>query len=517
MKRWNLVQGDALEVLRTLPDAHFHAMLSDPPYGLRFMGRRWDAALPDPEVWAELYRVLMPGAFLMAFSSSRTWHRLACHIEDAGFIMHPTLFGWANGEGFPKATRVDTAVDRRGGNPQAWRAFATAYAAAVETSPYTHSEIDRFLGIKSSSCYWARTDQRGGLPPRRHWERVRDLLGLNGSLEALYAEAEREVVGQVEASVPTYFTDSIGQGSGQARRDITAPATDLARDWAGHRYGLQALKPAVEPILVLQKPYEGKPVEDITSSGAGALNIEGARVGTGSTRRVGYAELGYGGRNKPGAYESGSAHGRWPANLILLDGAAAAALDAQSGVLKSGSRRAGVYRGLGYAGSERAEFPEVEGDEGGASRFFFVVQEQIDGADPIYYCAKASRSERDAGLEAPNPHPTVKPIRLAHYLATLLLPPARYAPRRLLNLYSGSGSEAIGAVLAGWEEVTGVEREPENIAVAEARLRYWSERGLEAKPGSRSRPGPKPNPNPEPRPAAQGAGLFDFDFAQEEA
>jgi hypothetical protein len=103
-------------------------------------------------------------------------------------------------------------------------------------------------------------------------------------------------------------------------------------------------------------------------------------------------------------------------------------------------------------------------DSGGASRFF--------------YCAKASSSERKAGLPE-NPHPTVKPINLTRWLAAMLLPPVTIGPRRLLVPFSGSGSEIIGAHQAGWDEITGVEMDPEYVKIAEARLAYWKRIGVQ--------------------------------------
>lgn len=141
--------------------------------------------------------------------------------------------------------------------------------------------------------------------------------------------------------------------------------------------------------------------------------------------------------------------------------------------------------------------------ESGASRFFHRVSEQLDEADPVRYCAKASRSERDAGLEGEpmrqaqqgcggdmplddkgrerdrfkvtchNPHPTVKPIALARYLATLLLPPSEYAPRRLFVPFAGVGSEMIGAHQAGWDIIEGVELEDDSADIGRKRLDYW--------------------------------------------
>ena len=159
----------------------------------------------------------------------------------------------------------------------------------------------------------------------------------------------------------------------------------------------------------------------------------------------------------------------------------------------------------GIFGKAKANINAFQASEGTAARFFFNVNRQLDEADPVLYQAKASRKERDAGLEGMaradtyhlqsnynqerpgregrnpmipprNPHPTVKPIDLTRWLATLLLPPAEYAPRRILIPFAGSGSEMIGAHLAGWEEVTGVEMAQEYCEIAEARLKYWTTR-----------------------------------------
>jgi site-specific DNA-methyltransferase (adenine-specific) len=221
----------------------------------------------------------------------------------------------------------------------------------------------------------------------------------------------------------------------------------------GHRYGLQALKPSFEPICVFQKPYEGRPIDCINKTGAGTLNIDGGRFGEEEvTVNVLEQWSGLGQVQRPD-YTSERRVGRWPANVVI-DGD----LD------------------LPY------------------SRFF--------------YNAKANRTERDAGLDSlpdtmfgqsggaqgrlaegeeeylqdsiglnrikrvKNPHPTVKPLDLCRWLAALLLPPEEYAGR-LLVPFSGSGSEMIGALQAGWSDVTGVEIEKESCDIADLRIKHW--------------------------------------------
>lgn len=389
----------------TVPGGLFHAILCDPPYELGFMGKDWDASgvAFNPETWRKIGEHLHPGGFMMAFASSRGWHRLACAIEDAGFRIHPSMFLWAQGQGFPKATRIP--------------------------------------------------DER----------------------------------------------------------------------FAGHRYGGQCIKPSCEPVIVAQKPYQGKPVDCITKTGAGALNVDGGRIGFQDGDKPYSYPNGSGGSHGPVSVRinytnpiEGNPQGRWPANLILLDPEASAALDRQSGVTVSSGgtikRAGGFARQLEGRTDKPDVIPDGQGydDKGGSSRFFYQVQHQLDEADPIRYQAKSSRRERDAGLEGlpekqwfafqtcngtsgkpsslaegrntltRNHHPTVKPIDLARYLATLLLPPAEYAPRRILVPFAGVGSEMIGAMLAGWEEVVGIEMDAEYAEIARRRIEHWAKQSKPA-------------------------------------
>jgi site-specific DNA-methyltransferase (adenine-specific) len=107
-------QGDVLEVLRSFADNTFHAIFSDAPYGLGFMGKAWDHAVPGPEVWAEALRVCRPGAHILVFGGTRTWHWLAVGLEQAGWEIRDTLM-FLHGKGFPKSLNVELAVDRLSG------------------------------------------------------------------------------------------------------------------------------------------------------------------------------------------------------------------------------------------------------------------------------------------------------------------------------------------------------------------------------------------------------------------
>lgn len=453
-----IIAGDCIEAMAELEEASVDAIVTDPPYGLEFMGREWDAPWktgdgfrrgrnaadaerddvfgrttrrsPEyragagfqawSEQWAtEALRVLKPGGHLLAFGGTRTYHRLACAIEDAGFEIRDCL-AWMYGSGFPKSHDVSKAIDAAAG-------------------------------------------------------------------------AEREVKG-------------LGGRSGRVRRamagdfagewDATAPATPEAAEWEG--WGT-ALKPAHEPIVLARKPLVGTVAANVLEHGTGGLNVDGCRVGIDESERATIdTRSGGSGGGRDGFLgdvdrESGerfTSHdaGRWPANVVL-DPEAAAMLDEQSGELTSGKLTAENQRNGGFAGTVNAYGTaaaggtgEYEANAGGASRFF--------------YCAKANGAERNAGLEGFDPqfaptmnngigakehdpetatrkanvHPTVKPIALMRWLIRLVTPPGGL----VLDPFTGSGTTGCAAALEGFEFV-GIEREAEYRAIAEARIAFWAE------------------------------------------
>ena len=109
-----VIQGDNLATLKTYPDNYFDAVVTDPPYGLSFMGKKWDYDVPRVELWAEVFRVLKPGGHLLAFAGTRTQHRMAVNIEDAGFEIRD-LVAWVYGSGFPKSLDISKAIDKAAG------------------------------------------------------------------------------------------------------------------------------------------------------------------------------------------------------------------------------------------------------------------------------------------------------------------------------------------------------------------------------------------------------------------
>lgn len=326
-----LHHGDALAVLRTLPDASVDAIVTDPPYGLAehkpatitaalvawtsgdrehvpdgkgFMGRAWDAFVPPPAVWDECLRVLKPGGYLPCFAGSRTADLMGISIRLAGFEIRDTIT-WHYGSGFPKSLDVSKAIDKAAG-------------------------------------------------------------------------AERQVIGvHHRHGGGSASSGSMSGDLGTASElPLTAPATDAARQWSG--WGT-ALKPASEPIIVARKPLDGTVAATVLAHGTGALNIDGCRVGRAAGDRTEYGRD----RHLPHANTTASLGvfaevtpyvpapaGRWPTNVVFahapgcgpdeapgpcVDGCPVAELDAGSGA----SRFFPTFRY--QAKAPTAERPKVDG------------------------------------------------------------------------------------------------------------------------------------------------------------
>ena len=423
-----LWHGDCLDVLARLGDASVDAVVTDPPYGLGFMGKEWDRdftpgdspmrrnATLDAvnagaarqggrqragadyqkrmardsrafqewcEQWAaECLRVLKPGGHLLAFGGTRTWHRLACAIEDAGFEVRDSI-AWMYGSGFPKSLDVSKAIDKASG---------------------AEREVLRETTTNRDGGSWADQVQSG-----------------------MFQTGERVV-------------------------QTTAPATDAARTWQG--WGT-ALKPAFEPVVVARKPLTGTVAGNVLTYGTGALNIDACRVEASGRPLIesrAEASVSTFGDGLNGSRHAGSTdQGRWPANVVL-DEDQAAALDEQSGesttpsTVTRGAQRTGDS-GLGALG--RQDDVPCYGDTGGASRFFYV--------------AKADASERPkvAGVA----HPTVKPLALMRWLVRLVTPPGGI----VLEPFAGSGTTIEACLIEGFHCVA-IEKTDEYLPLIEARI-----------------------------------------------
>jgi len=356
------------------------------------------------ERWArEAHRVLKPGGHLLAFGGTRGHHRLMCAIEDAGFEIRDTIV-WLYGSGFPKSLNLSRAIDK---------------AAGEEGS-------------------WDRQDHPGRAGARRH---------------------PGPILGQ---------SDHRRENNPDGLRHVYRAGTEEARRWQG--WGT-ALKPAFEPIVVARKPLSAHNVADnVLRYGTGAIHVDACRIPFASAcdeeeskAKNRHADFGtpsarnhvYGDYSMVPARNYAAA-GRWPANVVV-DEAAGAALDHQTGRLSTTGRRSIASRSASVTGTrwgtddhQSCEYP---GDTGGASRFF--------------YCAKASARERSAGLpdDVRNPHPTVKPLALMEWLLGLVTPPGG----RVLDPFLGSGTTAVAATRLGIAWV-GIEQSVEYADIAALRV-----------------------------------------------
>ena len=407
MHRFELFTGDCRTAMLFMEDSSIDSVVCDPPYGISFMAKHWDYDVPTAELWADCLRVLKPGAHLLAFFSTRTYHRGVTAIEDAGFEIRDTT-AWVYGSGFPKSMDVSKAIDKASG-----------------------AERTEVVGVKPGHEEFANRTTTGHLTHKNGnegWQR------------------------------PWQQQDDAAKFHLQF-----APATDAARQWQG--WGT-ALKPAMELIVIARKPLIGTVAANVLAHGTGGLNIDGCRVPLADgadaetfannhavTERLPQSYDGQplglhdgGWKQRVGPAEV--PEGRWPANLI-----------------HDGSDE--VLTALPVGG-------------GSAARFF--------------YCAKASRKDRNAGCEsmqkkplnwssgtqnpgsfqsegtdksAHNNHPTVKPTDLMAYLCRLVTPPGGL----VFDPFMGSGSTGKAAIREGFRFI-GCDLSPEYVAIAEARISH---------------------------------------------
>ena len=452
--RYELKHGDCLDVLRSMPESSVDSVVTDPPYGLAFMGKKWDYDVPSEEIWRECLRVLKPGGHLLAFAGTRTQHRMAVRIEDAGFEIRD-MIAWVYGSGFPKSLDVSKAIDKANG-----REFADRYALGRhirerrEACGFTRAQVNEWLNAATKAEHY-ESDSAGfaRVPTLADWRILQERLGLSDEWRELVEriQAEREVVG-VETLPDTSivragFVGMTAPNGVTPKRsvNITTPATEPARQWDG--WGT-ALKPALEPITVARKPLVGTVAANVLAHGTGAINVDGCRVGAdGGTCRDGKGTKpnDAGGENMRGHGIAALNAGRWPANLIH-DGS-----DEVVGLFPHSTSGANPTRrtGLGYHGADgQTECDAPRGaDSGSAARFF--------------YCAKASKADRDEG----NTHPTVKPTALMRYLCRLVTPPNGI----VLDPFMGSGSTGKAAMLEGFRFI-GIERDADYLEIAKARI-----------------------------------------------
>ena len=449
-RRIALYHGDCLDVLPGLERSAIDSVITDPPYGLSFIGKTWDHGVPGPEFWRAVADVCKPGTLMMAFGGTRTFHRLACAIEDAGWEIRDTIM-WIYGSGFPKSLDVGKAIDKSGGKQIGW--FGQWLRKWRKETATPMREVAALFPSKTGGMTGCVSNWELGLniPSPEQFNLIAATFGLPfESIEQL----EREVIGKAPwSNSAKHFTP----GEDHTQRvnlDVTSPATDAAKTWDG--WGT-ALKPAHEPITVAMKALDGTFAQNALTHGVAGLNVDGCRVGVeGGTRKAGPPSY------KPGSTLGASLNGggvepidagRWPANVIHDGSDEVMAEFAKAS--ESGPDHRSLPPGTGgmWKGFSNTPFGPTYPDSGSAARFF--------------YTAKASPAERGEG----NTHPTVKPLALMKYLAKLTRTPASGV---VLDPFMGSGTTAIAAHQTG-RSFVGIEKDEESFEIARQRIEAYLE------------------------------------------
>lgn len=516
-----IIQSDVLTALRAMPDASFDACMTDPPYGLGthepspeeilaylsggelahggdFMGKDWQ--LPSVAVWRELRRVLRPGAHVFAFGGTRMFDLLIVGMRMAGLLtsadgksnnrqgfgIRDTLC-WLYGQGYAKSKRIERAI-----------------SVHLCELPGRHFEVNlpKKLSKRKPGDHVCPIHPIG--EPWIGWG-----TGMKPSYEPI-AVARVPLEGTLAENVLKHGVGGLNIDGGrigyasEADRKSMAAGVEAIRERGGvmnnswkNSSDLSGANPAHQlgrwpPNVIISHMAECQVVgtRQVATGTAHRTNGGGKQFGSDADKPP-LPDLGYADENGLEEVEDWECHPDCPV----------VELDRQSGNRPTSApgttAKVPKFSGLHYNGGKQSETPQNTwgyGDDGGASRF--------------YYCPKADRSEREFGCEnlparsgaeavdrdedtdgvdnpragagrtakeVHNHHPTVKPIKLCKWGATLLLPKPLDRPRRILVIYSGSGSEMIGCLRAGWDEVVGVERDPEYIAIARARLERWTE------------------------------------------
>lgn len=451
-----IITGDCLDELERLDENSVEAIVTDPPYGLAFMGRSWDDFEPkEYQEWCQKWakkamRVLKPGGHMLAFSGNRTHHRLFTGVEDAGFEIRDTIT-WHYGSGFPKALDVSKAIDKRGG--RVVKGIGPVIKKAREENGLTTRDVAEHFadeGQEPTGCVW-NWENGASNPTVENFNKLIEVLDLPfepiepGKRDVLDVKDQDAMTGHV------YGENSDMTGG----FEVTEPATDAAAKWDGFK---TALKPATEYVVVARKPFDGTVAENIQEYGTGALNIDGTRIGTNrpptgirGDRFSDWNSQDGNKREKSEIADKETDKGRYPANVVF-DTAAAEQLDQKN------TAESGDYAGRDATSIYRNEM-EVNNKENAA------FDDTHNGPSRYFYTSKASKSERTLDGRIDNAHPTVKPVDLMEWLVTLVTKEGQ----TILDPFTGSGTTGTACKNKN-REFIGIEQKEEYADIARARM-----------------------------------------------
>jgi DNA modification methylase len=533
-------RGDIIEWCKSYTGGKFHAVLCDPPYELSFMQKAWDGTgiSFNLATWKAIAQHLYPGAYLLAFGGTRTFHRIAVAIEDAGFEIRDTVM-WVYGSGFPKSHNVGKAVDKAEGNERE--------VVRPKKEPLRQGgSVNWDMRSSSSSRELTRgsTDWEGyGTALKPSWEPViiarLPLEGTVAQNTQKYGSGALNIDRcRVQHDEPAKTTTRTGRESASVMSDETVGFDNTKNVMASAdqkgRWPANLIHDGSDEVVGMFPGEEEKSAARFFMSCASQPSDSIMSVCPNTPASSVLAFLitipATAGSSAPTSAEVLRCE-------PLVQNVKSVGVQCEKcatsiahelvriKTLSSGKDlRATLASMPDYANStphqnlvsivEEWQSTDTIPTTENLLRLFGSAlpatdaptrQESPDFANaPVratrfLYSPKVSKRERDAGLEhlevkrretrtetgagsweekgpqpARNNHPTLKPISLTTYLAKLILPPKLDKPRRLLVPFAGSGSEVIGGYLAGWDEVLGVERESEYVKIAEARINHWT-------------------------------------------
>ena len=529
---YKLYQGNMLDILDVIEPNSIDSIITDPPYELNFMSKGWDNAGVSfqPDTWRKCYEVLKPGGYLLAFGGSRTFHRIACAIEDAGFEIRDTIM-WLYGAGFPKSMNVGKQLEKRLNDEKTkqktehdlrlmWERDlqktkrnekkqdevlqsqlqeqslqGTMYGEKSKKSNLWREEpcLERWNNIQKTErelqrCKVCEMSKRVSINGEERWicngtqisdgKTLREMSEQSGSCTSYRPQSQQQQDREFNAIQE------------QCR---TQESREVIEYW--NKFGT-ALKPSFEPIIVARKPFKGSLVDNVIEYGVGGINIDECRVGNEKLVNKGMSSLGVMHddnwvSNKEVISE---VNGRFPANTILTYDETdydevCGGFPQSKGCSKidySNVKKKNIYGGNSFQNSKTQYSGVFQGynDNGSASRYF--------------YCAKASKKDRDEGLDTfieekvndgrntpidnafqrgetlrKNTHPTVKPTELMQYLVRLVTP----NNGTILDPFNGSGSTGKAVMYENKErnknyKYIGIELTEEYLPIAKARIEY---------------------------------------------
>ena len=432
---YELKLGDNAETLKEYPDNYFDSIVTDPPYGIEFLGKDWDKNTGVMETWNECFRVLKPGGHILAFSAARTYHNLATNIELAGFEIRDQLM-WLYGSGFPKAQDIGKAIERREGK----RATGTGF------------KQEAYTGILEES---SNRDREGGIGSCNQCGKN------NMAIPKNYNKCEEE---------PCFMREQ---------------AKPVDNEWAGWK---TALKPAHEPIVMARKPFKGSCLDNVLEHGVGAMNIDATRIAftddkdkdsivervnkyPDSFNGLGTATFGdehqsdYSSKENSSDYEKG----RYPSNVI-----------GEVPEYQKYFYCPKVSRAERHIGFEQENIETFGRDKTDSESTVQILRKRDEKNLDHKTFGEATQTgglgrmvdwkEKHANETLGNNHPTVKPVELMKYLVKLVTPKGG----KVLDPFNGSGSTGMACVELEYE-YTGCELDPEYIEIATKRIEGWYE------------------------------------------